>query len=298
METSPLSCEVVLPEKICLTSPELTDNSQRGNSLFTTRRRQDWCRWPLCQTYRMTARCPFYSRDSEHKHGTVLCEAAHIGPTEVINLTADGDVRVCFDSMGLVRSHCRRSNCAFYHPPKPIRDKIVAQRHAQYLQERQNRQSQVRPAKEPLNCLQRRLPEGSFSLESTLSTSAAGVHPGFVYSGGSQMPSLTAAMQPFCNTKLPHILPSLSASTVVGVPNALAPNSVLGGGLPIYSPTGCQDNAFYYQMLYQMLAYNKLMPTLPVLNAPAANMFLGLPTSCWPQSLASVSSTVYYLLFF
>ncbi|THD27403.1 hypothetical protein D915_001721 [Fasciola hepatica] len=97
------------------------------------RRRQDWCRWPVCEQYRATGKCASTSvEDSSHPG----CMRAHIGPSDSVPVTPEGDVRVCFDSLGLMNLQCTRPECYFYHPPKPIRDQIVARRHAQYLREK------------------------------------------------------------------------------------------------------------------------------------------------------------------
>ncbi|KAK4473314.1 hypothetical protein MN116_004478 [Schistosoma mekongi] len=98
-------------------------------------RRQDWCKWPICIQYRTTGYCPAYNSNATLP-SFQMCQAAHIGPNDQVPLSSDGQVRVCFDSMGLVNLTCNRSDCYFYHPPKEIRDKIVAKRHAQYLREK------------------------------------------------------------------------------------------------------------------------------------------------------------------
>ncbi|KAH8855883.1 muscleblind protein 1 [Schistosoma japonicum] len=98
-------------------------------------RRQDWCKWPICIQYRTTGYCPGYNSNAVLP-SFQMCQAAHIGPNDQVPLSSDGQVRVCFDSMGLVNLTCNRSDCYFYHPPKEIRDKIVAKRHAQYLREK------------------------------------------------------------------------------------------------------------------------------------------------------------------
>ncbi|VEL37698.1 unnamed protein product [Protopolystoma xenopodis] len=180
-----------------------------------SKRRQDWCKWPLCQPFRTSGVCPFGGPPA-HNHasasslspvsqlaysgavgseganyetnndalipiavtlqegdapsdlasrrvqfaqttserlqlpslrqlqttlnpiffGRQACWNAHIEPNRKAYLTSDGQVRVCFDSMGLLQPRCRRNECAFFHPPKHIRDLIVARRHAQYLREK------------------------------------------------------------------------------------------------------------------------------------------------------------------
>ncbi|CAL8099545.1 unnamed protein product [Calicophoron daubneyi] len=96
------------------------------------KRRQDWCRWPVCEQFLTTGDCPSMKTES----GDSVCLAAHISASDHIPITPEKEVRVCFDSMGLMELTCRRPDCHFYHPPKIIRDQIVAKRHAQYLREK------------------------------------------------------------------------------------------------------------------------------------------------------------------
>ncbi|VDP75507.1 unnamed protein product [Echinostoma caproni] len=97
------------------------------------KRRQDWCRWPICGQFRATGYCASAVPGGPDYPG---CMRAHVGPNDSVPVTPEGDVRVCFDSMGLMDLKCTRPDCHFYHPPKPIRDQIVAKRHAQYLREK------------------------------------------------------------------------------------------------------------------------------------------------------------------
>ncbi|KAL5964311.1 Muscleblind-like protein 1 [Taenia solium] len=97
-------------------------------------KRQDWCRWPICKEYYKTGVC---SNDENGKQDGMLCQLAHIREEDGVSVNGDNYVRVCFDSMGLVQPACRRAKCSFFHPPKHIRDQIIAKRHAQYLQEKQ-----------------------------------------------------------------------------------------------------------------------------------------------------------------
>ncbi|VDD74591.1 unnamed protein product [Mesocestoides corti] len=96
-------------------------------------KRQDWCRWPICKDFLKYGICP--NETGPGKDGA-KCQFAHIRADEAVSATSDGYVRVCFDSMGLLQSSCRRVRCSFYHPPNHIRDQIIAKRHAQYLQEK------------------------------------------------------------------------------------------------------------------------------------------------------------------
>ncbi|CAH8429865.1 unnamed protein product [Schistosoma rodhaini] len=112
-------------------------NVLNNSTTFGSRnRRQDWCKWPICIQYRTTGYCLGYNPNGTLPISSQMCQAAHIGPNDQVPLSSDGQVRVCFDSMGLVNLTCNRSDCYFYHPPKLIRDKIVAKRHAQYLREK------------------------------------------------------------------------------------------------------------------------------------------------------------------
>ncbi|KAL5105184.1 Muscleblind-like protein 1 [Taenia crassiceps] len=97
-------------------------------------KRQDWCRWPICKEYYKTGIC---SNAENGKKDGALCQLAHIREEDGVSVNGDSFVRVCFDSMGLVQPSCRRAKCTFFHPPKHIRDQIIAKRHAQYLQEKQ-----------------------------------------------------------------------------------------------------------------------------------------------------------------
>ncbi|TNN19621.1 muscleblind 1 [Schistosoma japonicum] len=142
-------------EKLVSVTPSLQSTSSKSSSTTTVNsqvkchsalndstsnnasrsRRQDWCKWPICIQYRTTGYCPGYNSNAVLP-SFQMCQAAHIGPNDQVPLSSDGQVRVCFDSMGLVNLTCNRSDCYFYHPPKEIRDKIVAKRHAQYLREK------------------------------------------------------------------------------------------------------------------------------------------------------------------
>ncbi|VDO03149.1 unnamed protein product [Rodentolepis nana] len=97
-------------------------------------KRQDWCRWPICKDFYRTGNCPFQSGNEKDEN---LCQLAHVREEDGISEIADGYVRICFDSMGLIQPACRRSRCSYFHPPKHIRDQIIARRHAQYLEEKQ-----------------------------------------------------------------------------------------------------------------------------------------------------------------
>ncbi|CAH8439669.1 unnamed protein product [Heterobilharzia americana] len=109
--------------------------SNDSGEIHPRKRRQDWCKWPICIQYRTTGYCPAYNPNATSL-SSQMCNAAHIGPNDQVPMSPDGQVRVCFDSMGLVNLTCNRSDCFFYHPPKTIRDQIVAKRHAQYLREK------------------------------------------------------------------------------------------------------------------------------------------------------------------
>ncbi|EUB57877.1 hypothetical protein ECG_08460 [Echinococcus granulosus] len=97
-------------------------------------KRQDWCRWPICKEYYKTGAC---SNERNGKKDGTPCQLAHVREEDGVSVNADNYVRVCFDSMGLIQPACRRAKCSFFHPPKHIRDQIIARRHAQYLQEKQ-----------------------------------------------------------------------------------------------------------------------------------------------------------------
>ncbi|KAM3180324.1 hypothetical protein ACTXT7_016504 [Hymenolepis weldensis] len=97
-------------------------------------KRQDWCRWPICKDFYKTGNCPYQSSSEKEEN---LCQLAHVREEDGISEIADGYVRICFDSMGLIQPACRRSRCSYFHPPKHIRDQIIARRHAQYLEEKQ-----------------------------------------------------------------------------------------------------------------------------------------------------------------
>ncbi|KAF5398137.1 hypothetical protein PHET_05520 [Paragonimus heterotremus] len=106
--------------------------------MIRRKRRQDWCRWPVCEEFRRTGYCHGITGISltSETHIESSCMSAHIRPSDKIPITPEGEVRICFDSMGLLELNCRRPECHFYHPPKAIRDQIVARRHAQYLREK------------------------------------------------------------------------------------------------------------------------------------------------------------------
>ncbi|KAF6771775.1 hypothetical protein AHF37_09569 [Paragonimus kellicotti] len=106
--------------------------------MIRRKRRQDWCRWPVCEEFHRTGYCHGITRTSltSEAHIESTCMSAHIRPSDKIPITSEGEVRICFDSMGLLELNCRRPECHFYHPPKAIRDQIVARRHAQYLREK------------------------------------------------------------------------------------------------------------------------------------------------------------------
>ncbi|GAA50117.1 propionyl-CoA carboxylase alpha chain mitochondrial [Clonorchis sinensis] len=110
-------------------------NSTNSGPSSRRKRRQDWCRWPVCEEFRLTGKCSVSVMGSL-KNDEGVCMYAHVGPTANIPVTTEGEVRVCFDSMGLTEVACSRAECHFYHPPKPIRDQIVSRRHAQYLREK------------------------------------------------------------------------------------------------------------------------------------------------------------------
>lgn len=63
-------------------------------------KRQDWCRWPVCEGYLKSGVCP-----NEKGPGCegATCNLAHIRSDEASSVTADGYIRVCFDSMGLLQ---------------------------------------------------------------------------------------------------------------------------------------------------------------------------------------------------
>ncbi|CAH8429265.1 unnamed protein product [Schistosoma turkestanicum] len=134
------SCSTTTTPTTLTTSSRIKNQYTVNNSNNTNtsrNRRQDWCKWPICLQYRTTGYCIGYNNaNGILPESSQLCQAAHIGPNDQVPLSSDGQVRVCFDSMGLVNLTCNRSDCYFYHPPKLIRDKIVAKRHAQYLREK------------------------------------------------------------------------------------------------------------------------------------------------------------------
>ncbi|CAH8430663.1 unnamed protein product [Schistosoma curassoni] len=100
-------------------------NVLNNSTTFGSRnRRQDWCKWPICIQYRTTGYCLGYNPNGTLPASSQMCQAAHIGPNDQVPLSSDGQLT------------CNRSDCYFYHPPKLIRDKIVAKRHAQYLREK------------------------------------------------------------------------------------------------------------------------------------------------------------------
>ncbi|KAL3319478.1 Sphingosine-1-phosphate lyase 1 [Cichlidogyrus casuarinus] len=67
------------------------------------KRRQDWCRWPVCQQYRYYGQCAKYN-ETLGPHELQACQLAHVNAIESnVPITSDGFVRVCFDSMGLVQ---------------------------------------------------------------------------------------------------------------------------------------------------------------------------------------------------
>ncbi|VDQ01521.1 unnamed protein product [Trichobilharzia regenti] len=65
------------------------------------KRRPDWCKWPMCAQYRTSGYCPRYNPEATSQ-SSQTCHAAHIGPNDHVPVSSDGQVRVCFDSMGLV----------------------------------------------------------------------------------------------------------------------------------------------------------------------------------------------------
>ncbi|VDL97788.1 unnamed protein product [Schistocephalus solidus] len=116
-----------------------------------TKKRQDWCRWPVCPEYIRTGVC---SAMPEEKNGCVVgCQLAHLKPEDAVSVTSQGFARVCFDSMGLLQTLCSRPNCNYFHPPKHIRDQIIARRHAQYLREKQTREADEFLAAHPFSLL-------------------------------------------------------------------------------------------------------------------------------------------------
>ncbi|KAF7260720.1 hypothetical protein EG68_01973 [Paragonimus skrjabini miyazakii] len=130
--------------------------------LMTRRkRRQDWCRWPVCEEFRRTGYCHGNTGTSLTSETIIesSCMSAHIRPSDKIPITPEGEVRICFDSMGLLELNCRRPECHFYHPPKPIRDQIVARRHAQYLREKVFRANSHMPSSSTAAFLPLSLPQ-------------------------------------------------------------------------------------------------------------------------------------------
>ncbi|KAM7538930.1 hypothetical protein Aperf_G00000049823 [Anoplocephala perfoliata] len=120
------------------TLPSLSSMSHAGlskdsHSTPAKVKRQDWCRWPICKDYYKSGTCPC---EADAEKGEKLCPLAHVREEDGMSETADGFVRICFDSMGLIQPACRRARCSYFHPPPHIRDQIIARRHAQYLEEK------------------------------------------------------------------------------------------------------------------------------------------------------------------
>ena len=81
-------------------------SSSQGLSLRDTQpgatraKRQDWCRWPVCKDYYKGGQCPYEHGGDKDE---VVCQLAHIREEDGVSMTADGYIRVCFDSMGLIQ---------------------------------------------------------------------------------------------------------------------------------------------------------------------------------------------------
>ncbi|VDN12208.1 unnamed protein product [Dibothriocephalus latus] len=54
---------------------------------------------------------------------------------------------------------CSRPNCTYFHPPKHIRDQIIARRHAQYLREKQTREAEELLTAHPFSLLTQTPPQ-------------------------------------------------------------------------------------------------------------------------------------------
>lgn len=87
-------------EAVPQSTPVSSANTSKDVSQTSAKvKRQDWCRWPICKDYYRTGVCPAESgKDSETK-----CQFAHVREEDGISEIADGYVRVCFDSMGLIQ---------------------------------------------------------------------------------------------------------------------------------------------------------------------------------------------------
>lgn len=75
----------------------LTKDSQ---PVLTKVKRQDWCRWPICKDFYKNGVCPY---EENAEKGESLCSMAHVREEDGVSETADGFVRICFDSMGLIQ---------------------------------------------------------------------------------------------------------------------------------------------------------------------------------------------------
>ncbi|CAH8294456.1 unnamed protein product [Schistosoma turkestanicum] len=100
------SCSTTTTPTTLTTSSRIKNQYTVNNSNNTNtsrNRRQDWCKWPICLQYRTTGYCIGYNNaNGILPESSQLCQAAHIGPNDQVPLSSDGQVRVCFDSMGLV----------------------------------------------------------------------------------------------------------------------------------------------------------------------------------------------------
>ena len=75
---------------------DLQSDSGSASSAFLTpfisEKKNDWCRWPICENFRQSGSCP---------HGT-MCLLAHVPQKASGSTPSNGYVRVCFNSLGLV----------------------------------------------------------------------------------------------------------------------------------------------------------------------------------------------------
>nr|VZI31832.1 unnamed protein product [Spirometra erinaceieuropaei] len=306
-------------------TPRISESRQQASDL--TKRRQDWCRWPVCPEYRRTGVCPALP---EEKNGCVVgCQLAHIRPEEPVSVTSEGYARICFDSMGLLQTLCSRPSCNYFHPPKHIRNQIIARRHAQYLREKQTREAEDFLATHSFSLLMPtaqppRLPpsqENRFPTAPNLQDANSFQLAGSSWGLGSLLPLQTTLGSNMIQTHLSRMTPP--AAPIAVFPSTCQPNSshlalnaLTDLALPVNFPalpgykqlSACDLGALDLQRLYmsQLLQPAQLFQSPPVwpgaapeMTAPVADAACYSPTDLlsllnWltlSQSLMSPAST-------
>ncbi|KAF8570216.1 hypothetical protein P879_03859 [Paragonimus westermani] len=96
------------------------DGKTTSPLMIKRKRRQDWCRWPVCEEFRRTGYCHGITGTSlaSETHMESSCLSAHIRPSDKIPITPEGEVRICFDSMGLLEGY-QHWNACLPNPAQP-----------------------------------------------------------------------------------------------------------------------------------------------------------------------------------